>query len=224
MAAELLPLFPLNHVLLPTMPLPLHIFEERYRQLLRDVADVSGGLGSFGVVALRSGTEAGNADGAPDVAEIGTLAEILEVEAQDDGTSDVLAVGSRRFSVRRLITEGAPYLRAEVEFLAEPDGRVTAELESAARGLMSLYDQTLQTITGRTTGAELPDDVSQLSYHLAARLPLEPHERQLLLEDPNTGERLARLLVLLRREAALLRATRSIAVAPSILRLGAMPN
>jgi Lon protease-like protein len=222
--AELVPLFPLSHVLLPSMPLPLHIFEERYRQLLRDISDEHGGLGAFGVVALRTGTEAARHDSAPDVADIGTIAEILEVDTHDDGTSDVLAIGSRRFTVRSLVTDGAPYLRAEVDYLDERDGALTPELESAARGLMDLYDRALMKITGRTTGSELPDDAAQLAYHLSARLPLPPYERQLLLADTNASERLTRLVQLLRRETALLRATRTIAVSPSILRLGALPN
>src|SRR3954471_17351825 len=86
--AEVIPLFPLSHVLLPGMPLPLHIFEQRYRELLEDLGTAPGGA-RFGVVALRSGTEAlvPHTDYAPpDVEEIGTLAEILEVEAKDDDT------------------------------------------------------------------------------------------------------------------------------------------
>jgi hypothetical protein len=89
---------------------------------------------------------------------------------------------------------------------------------------MNLYDDTLLKLAGRGTGSELPDDAAQLSYHLAARLPLTPAERQQLLADPSAGERLARLIRLLRRETALLRLTRSIAVSPSILRLGSPAN
>jgi Lon protease-like protein len=224
MPGELLPLFPLNHVLLPSMPLPLHIFEPRYRQLLRDIASADGGLGSFGVVALQRGSEAGGGSAAPDVADVGTVAEILEVEANADGTSDVLAVGSRRFRVERLIPDAAPYLQAEVTFLDEPDGATTPGLEAATRKLMEVYDATLVQVAGRGTGSELPDDAAQLSYHVAARLPLTPRERQLLLADATVAERLGRLLKLLRRETALLRLTRSIAVAPSVLRLNATAN
>src|SRR5690349_8907358 len=99
--AEVIALFPLSSVLLPGMPLPLHIFEERYRRLLEDLAETPGG-GRFGVVALRSGTETSSAHGQddiPDVVDVGTLAEILEVQGNADGSSDVLSVGSRRFVV-----------------------------------------------------------------------------------------------------------------------------
>jgi Lon protease-like protein len=220
---ETIPLFPLSHVLLPGMPLPLHIFEQRYRQLLADVRDGEA-LGAFGVIALRTGTEAvtpgtaGDAGG-PDVEAVGTVAEILEVQTQDDGTSDVLAVASQRFRVLSLIPDGKPYLRAEVEYLEEPDGALTVAQETRARQLIDVYDAMLIKLAGRGTGAELPDDPNQLSYHLSARLPLPPAERQALLVDDSTAERLVRIARLLRREIALLQRTRSIAVSPAVLRM-----
>lgn len=219
--AETIPLFPLSHVLLPGMPLPLHVFEQRYRDLLDDIADAPGGA-CFGVVALRSGAEArgeGTVERGPDVEEIGTLAEILELEPRDDGTSDLLSVGSRRFRIGRLLVEGKPYLRAEVEYLAEDDGELSAELAPRARELLELYDAILIRLAGRATGSELPDDPNQLSYQVAARLPLPPTERQALLTATTTAERLDRLGTLLRREIALLRCTRSIAVSPAVLRV-----
>jgi Lon protease-like protein len=222
--AELIPLFPLSHVLVPGMPLPLHIFEQRYQQLLEDIADGDSG-GSFGVVALRTGTEAA-APGSPnaeseglDLESIGTLAEILEVERQEDGTADLLAVGSRRFRILNLAENGRPYVEAEVEYLDEPDGELTADQETRARELIDVYDAMLMRIAGRGTGAELPGDANQLSYHLAARLPLPPGERQALLNDATTAERLKRVARLLRREIALLQRTRSIAVSPAVLRM-----
>jgi len=218
---DLLPLFPLSHVLLPSMPLPLHIFEPRYRQLVLDIGSARG-LGSFGVVALRRGAEVGDAE--PDVEQVGTIAEIVELETNEDGTSDLLTVGSRRFRVERLIPDQAPYLQAEVSFLSDRDPPVPVELESHARALMFRYDETLRRVAGRGTGGELPDDAGQLSWHLAGRLPLEPPDRQLLLTDATSTQRLARLVRLMRREGALLRLTRTIAVAPSVLRLGAATN
>ncbi|MFN2560448.1 MAG: LON peptidase substrate-binding domain-containing protein [Jatrophihabitans sp.] len=219
--AELIPLFPLSHVLLPGMPLPLHIFEQRYRDLLVDL-DQAGGTASFGVVALRSGTEtlagAESASG-PDVEEVGTIAEILEVETAEDGTSDLLSVGSRRFRIESLVPDGKAYLRAEISYLDEDDGALTAEQAIRARELIEVYDAMLTRLSGRATGAELPTDANQLSYQIAARLPLPPDERQALLTDATTAERLVRLRRLLRREIALLQGTRSIAVSPAVLRI-----
>jgi Lon protease-like protein len=219
--AKVIPLFPLSHVLLPGMPLPLHIFEQRYRDLIDDIADLPTGP-AFGVIALRSGTEAvtpHTTSEGPDVEPVGTLAEILEIERADDGTSDLLSVGSRRFRVVALLPEGKPYLRAEIEYLDEADGELTNAQAVRARELMDVYDSMLMRIAGRGTGAELPDDANQLSYQLAARLPLPPGEKQALLNDPTTAERLVRLGRLLRREIALLQRTRSIAVSPAVLRL-----
>jgi uncharacterized protein len=219
--AELIALFPLSHVLLPGMPLPLHVFEQRYRELVDDLSAAPGGA-RFGVVVLRSGTEAvqpHTATGPPDVEDIGTLAEILELEPREDGTSDLLSVGSRRFRVEALVSEGKPYLRAEVTFLDEQDGDLDPSLEELVRELMDVYDGMLFRLAGRATGSELPDDANQLSYQIGARLPLPPHERQLLLTDETTAERLARLARLLRREIGLLQRTRSIAVSPAVLRI-----
>jgi Lon protease-like protein len=221
--AEVIPVFPLSHVLLPGMPLPLHIFEQRYRDLLFDVGKAPGPA-SFGVVALRSGTEALNphvaAGTGPDLEDVGTLAEILEIEQQDDGTSDLLSVGSRRFRIDSLVTDDdKAYLRAEVTYLEEDDGDLTAEQEIRARELIEIYDAILMRLAGRATGTELPADANQVSYQIAARLPLPPDERQALLTDATTSDRLVRLARLLRREIALLQGTRSIAVSPTVLRL-----
>jgi Lon protease-like protein len=221
--AELIPLFPLSHVLLPGMPLPLHVFEPRYHQLLADVDQGARGAGSFGVVALRSGTEAitphTSSAAALDLETLGTVAEIIEVESNEDGTSDLLSVGSRRFRIIRVVTAGKPYARAEVEFLPEPDGALTPELATRARDLMDVYDTMLMRLAGRGTGPELLDDANQLSYQVAARLPLPPFDRQELLADETTAERLGRIARLLRREIALLQRTRSIAVSPAVLRM-----
>ena len=223
---EVIALFPLGSVLLPGMPLPLHIFEPRYRQLLDDLAQAPSGA-RFGVVALRSGTEtlsANGQDATPDVADVGTLAEILEVKRKPDGTSDVLSVGSRRFRVESLIADGKPYLRAEVRFLDEDDGTLDDDRTGRARELIAAYDALLTQLAGRATGGELPTDPTQLGYQIAARLPLLPADRQSLLEIDTTAERFAGLNRMLRREIALLRHTRTIAVAPAVVTVVGGPN
>lgn len=219
--AEVIPLFPLSHVLLPGMPLPLHIFEQRYRDLLADLADAPGSA-SFGVIALRTGTEtiSFGADGrAPDVEHIGTVAEIIENEPRPDGSSDLLAVGSRRFRVNALVPDGKSYLRAEIQYLDESDGDLTAGQEARARRLLEIYDSILLRIAGRATGSELPDDALALSYEICARVPLPPHERQTLLDDASAAARLDRVARLLHREIALLQSTRSVAISPAALRV-----
>ncbi|WP_375503757.1 LON peptidase substrate-binding domain-containing protein [uncultured Jatrophihabitans sp.] len=228
----IIPLFPLSHVLLPGMPLPLHIFEHRYRHLMADIAERTNGITEpvFGVVALRTGMEAenpgvvGRAAEDTDVEQIGTLAEILELDRKPDGTADLLSVGTRRFEIRELLPTGAVYLRAEVEYLDEPDGELTRAQEDRARELMDVYDSYLVRLAGRGTGSELPNDANRLAYQLAARLPLPPEEKQALLCDATTSDRLVRVARLLRREIALLQWTRSIAVSPAVLRMGTGSN
>ena len=219
--ADVIPVFPLSHVLLPGLPLPLHIFEPRYRQLLCDVrTDKS--AGSFGVLALRHGSEAGPCE-RPDVADVGTLAEIVEVEAGDDGTSDLLTIGSRRFQVDELL-DGAPYLRARVTWLDEQDGDLRPSQLVVARRLFADMSALLGELTGRERSDDLPQDATLLSYHLAGHLPISAPDRQALLAEPTTAARLHRLISTLRREIQLLQATSSVAIAPSVLRLVAHPN
>src|SRR5438105_7911783 len=94
-----IPLFPLSVVLFPHMPLALHIFEERYRQMMRDCR-VAGT--SFGVVAIREGREVG--DGAVPY-EVGTLAQIHECETLPDGRYKLRVEGASRFRVERFSHE-----------------------------------------------------------------------------------------------------------------------
>jgi Lon protease-like protein len=217
-AAELIPLFPLSHVLVPGMPLPLHICEPRYRQLLRDVRSGSD-LGRFGVVVLHRGAEAGPTEGLPDVADVGTLAEIVEVELGADGTSDLLAVGSRRFRVAELVAAGTPYLRGAVEWLPESDGELRPAQIAVTRRLCADVRELLEALTGQQRDTELPSDANLLSYHVAASLPLGTEDRQSLLAAPTAAHRLRLAVPLLRRELRLLQGTRSVPVAPTVLRL-----
>ncbi|MCU1657444.1 MAG: peptidase [Pseudonocardiales bacterium] len=219
--ADLIPVFPLTHVLVPGMPLPLHVFEDRYRQLLVDVQGDAGG-GAFGIVALRRGSEANTAGTVvtdPDIADVGTLAEILEVESYEDGASDLLTVGSRRFHIRELVVDGAPYLRAHVDWLEERDGDLRPAHVVITRRLCSDLEQLILELTGREREDPLPRDANLLSYYVAGQVPLTPRDRQSLLAEPTAADRLRRAIGLLRREIRLLESTRSIAVAPSVLRL-----
>lgn len=206
------------------MPLPLHVFEPRYRQLL---VDVSGGPAtpSFGIVSLTRGTEVGTegVDEEPEIAQVGTVAEVLEVQPYDDGASDLLTVGSRRFRIVRLIG-GKPYLRAEVQFLTERDGAGAADYAAVVTRLAAEHEALVLARTGRRTDADPPQDPNRLSYHLAAQLPLETADRQRLLEAETATDRLRQTAVLLRREIALLRGTGTIAVANRVLQLYVTPN
>ncbi len=112
-----LPLFPLNTVLCPGIALPLHIFEERYRALVRHCIETTS---PFGIVLIREGREVGT--GAISFTGIGTIAEIRDAGRDDDGQFDLLVVGTRRFEIRRVLSGRRPYLVAEVDLLDETIG------------------------------------------------------------------------------------------------------
>jgi uncharacterized protein len=224
--ADVIPIFPLGHVLLPGMALPLHIFEPRYRRLLLDVRS-GAGPGRFGVIALRRGSDVGRPatlGGGPAIAEVGTLAEILDVTGYDDGASDLLTVGSRRFRIREVLTEGTPYLRASVDWLDELDGDLHPAHAALTRRLCTEYFLVLAQLTGAGPGEDLPHDANRLSYHVAGHLPLSTGDRQDLLDQASTADRLRRAIALLRREIRLLHVTRSISVSHDVLHLVPNPN
>jgi len=142
-----LPLFPLNTVLCPGIALPLHIFEDRYRALVRHCIDTTS---PFGIVLIREGREVGT--GAIAFTGIGTIAEIRDAGKYEDGRFDLLVVGTRRFEIRRVLSGRRPYLVAEVEVLDEHVGDEEAAHRlamTATRHFVS-YLELLQPRSGET--------------------------------------------------------------------------
>ena len=120
--AEPLPLFPLGHtVLFPGVVLPLHVFEERYRELVRTLVELpEGARRRFGVVAIRQGWEVGE-DAVSALHDVGCAAELRRVSRYPDGRYDIVTVGTDRFRLRSVDRESRPYLVGRVEWLpAEP--------------------------------------------------------------------------------------------------------
>src|SRR6202041_2864182 len=117
--SQSLPLFPLGTVLFPGLLLPLHIFEERYRRLVRDLLTEPEPR-QFGVIAIRKGRETG-VDGVSALYEIGCTATLRRVDELDDGRFDLITVGTQRFRLLAL-DQTRPYLQGEVELLAEDAG------------------------------------------------------------------------------------------------------
>jgi Lon protease-like protein len=142
-----LPLFPLNTVLCPGIALPLHVFEDRYRAMVRHCLESSS---PFGVVLIRTGREVGT--GAISFTGIGTIAEIRDAGAYDDGRYDLLVVGTRRFEIRRVLSGRRPYLVAEVDVLAEDLGDEAAarRLAMTATRRFVTYLELLQPRSGET--------------------------------------------------------------------------
>jgi len=112
-ARAVIPVFPLGTVLVPGLVLPLHIFEPRYRQLVRDMMTRPEDDRAFGVVAIREGWEVGE-DGVTALFDVGTLAVVRDISPYPDGRFDITTNGDARFRVITLAESDAPYLMAEV--------------------------------------------------------------------------------------------------------------
>ena len=206
---EMLPLFPLGAVLYPGMLLPLHIFEERYRQLVRDLLDGAEPR-RFGVIAIRKGRETG-IDGVHSLYEIGCTATLRAGGPHEDGRFDIVTAGTRRFRLLGL-DETRPYLQGEVELLAEEPAD-PAVAGPAVRVIQAAFREYLDALTewgGATVRVEeLPDEPELLSFLVAAAMVIELPERQALLAESDTLRRMAMQRALLSRETAMLRTTTS---------------
>jgi hypothetical protein len=199
-----LPLFPLGTVLFPGTLLPLHVFEPRYRALLRDRRDHDP---VFGIVLTRRGNEVADQ---PETHAVGTAATLVGARSYTDGRYDIAIRGGRRFRV----LDGdwsTDYLTATIAWLDEPTGDMTEATRTAQRAVRA-FDQFVDAIA-KTAAIEPTDnpfeseDPVELSYAIAARLPLNTWERQEVLETDSAVERLGLLTTILRREQRLLAET-----------------
>jgi len=219
-----LPLFPLGTVLFPGLVLPLHIFEERYRELLRDLAELPEDEREFGVIAIRRGWESQSVDHTPPVLyEIGCTATLQQVTELPDGGYDIVSVGRRRFTVRSLDSTGAPYLTAEVDWLDDADSP-PAEVDPLVPGVLDRFQRYLQMLRPLGTGEHLPDEPAVLAHLIAATMALGLDERQALLAAPDTAARLRAERRLLNRELVLLEEVRAVPVTPAEFAVTTSPN
>jgi ATP-dependent Lon protease len=182
MRPDRIPLFPLNVVLLPGEQLPLHIFEPRYRGMVRKCLDEKTHFGML--LALSDG-----------VVRVGCTAEILEViKAYPDGRLDIISVGSDPFRVLETYTDDS-LLYGQVDYLDDRDSLPEPAKHNQLIGLYEtchtlLYSTLPKSIEGASTG--------ELSYAIAATLPLELLWKQQILELRSESERQERLLTYLR--------------------------
>jgi len=201
-----LPLFPLGTVLFPGAPLPLHVFEPRYRELVQDLLTAPEPR-AFGVVAIREGHEVG-ADALRSLYDVGCVALVRRVDALPDDRFAVMTVGTRRF--RLLQTDDSrPYLQGDVELLTESEvtGSSVTRLVDGVRRMFADYHSAL---ADPDSELELPEDPALMSYVVAATLLLGLPERQALLEAANTEQRLQLEADLLKRELGLIRTLRTV--------------
>lgn len=174
MAMELIPLFPLSVVLLPSMPLPLHIFEDRYKEMMGEIIPTKG---EFGVVFAKD-------DG---IVNIGCSATVEKVMRRyEDGRLDLLAIGQRRFQIAALDQEKS-FLRAEVEFFNDDDAsEVPVELRQKATAAY----RNLAMAESESTGTKDPAwEHTRISFQLARYIE-DFDKRQTVLSLRSEIERL----------------------------------
>ncbi len=201
-----LPMFPLGMVLLPTMVVPIHVFEPRYRQMTKDCLD---GDREFGVVLIERGSEVGGGDVRTDA---GTVARIIQAQEFPDGRWGLVAGGTRRIQVCRWL-EDDPYPRAEVRDWPDRElghhegagvGAGLPPVVSAWRRVLALQSEL--GAPGLPAEFELSEDPSTAVWQLAALSPLGPMDRQQLLAADNSMQRLDLLAELLTGAEELIRA------------------
>ena len=223
-----LPLFPLNSVLFPGLVLPLNVFEERYRAMMRDLLKTpEDEPRRFAVVAIRDGHEvAPTAPGLPDQTALpergpaagfgteplkafhgtGCIADAATIRERADGTFEVLATGTTRVKLVSVDASG-PYLVAELEELPEERGEEAGALAEGVLRAFRAYQKRLAGARERslTSGSELPDEPAVVSYLVAAAMMLDTPTKQRLLQAPDTASRLRDELKVLRAETAIIR-------------------
>ena len=180
------PMFPLGTVLLPGVVLPLHIFEPRYQQLVRDCLDAP--EHEFGIVLIDRGSEVGGGDSR---LPVGVIATMVQVAAMDGGQFAVVTVGTRRIRVTRWLSDD-PYPRAEIEDWPDELGDVSMDrLEATASRARSCAGLAVE--MGDRPGVpavELTGDRSADTFLLAAISPFGPADLYAVLCAPGPATRL----------------------------------
>ncbi|WP_210443431.1 LON peptidase substrate-binding domain-containing protein [Nocardioides sp. SYSU D00065] len=207
--SEPLPMFPLNTVVFPGMSVPLHVFEDRYRMLVRHLLTVEDPAARvFGTVAIREGYEVGD-HGAQSVYRVGCVLQLTEVDRREDGTFDIVAVARERLVLEEM-KRGEEFPQGLAEVLVEPEVDVPAEVLDRARATFTAFRAAMTELQGDPFSGSLPRDPDYLAWTLSALAPLPMAERQSLLEASDAAERLVLVTRLLTEEL------RAINVIPSL--------
>jgi Lon protease-like protein len=192
-------MFPLGSVLVPGGVLPLHVFEPRYRAMVRACLD---GDRDFGVVLIERGSEVGGDDVRT---HVGTMARIVEAQEAPDGRWALLCVGGHRIRVTEWLPDD-PYPRAEVAAWPDDDDRPWSDdlpgVIVQLRRVLALAAEAGDPAPPATI--ELADAEELAAWQTVALAPIGPHDRQQLLADESMGRRLARLRDLLTDAAEVL--------------------
>ena len=189
-----IPLFPLGVVLLPGMMLPLHIFENRYKQMMSECVATGN---PFGIVFF---------DG-QSIRSVGCMARITDVIKQyDDGRMDIMTRGGDRFVIRELLEEKA-YMEAEVFYFDDEEELADDDAQVIIKNALNLINEVS---TGHFGRGIATIDPKELAYTIAAFEGFEPAERQGFLEMTSSSERLKKCVQALSRIVTRKRLTREI--------------
>ena len=185
-----LPIFPISVVLFHGTPLPLHIFEPRYRRML---ADCLAGDRRFGITPM------GEDDRMPDSGTVGCIAEIRVNQELPDGRSNIIVFGGERFVLTSPVAGDAPYHVAMVQtFEDEPGSEPQDDSPVRLRQLFTGYYALLRQLNDvEPEDPSLPDEALALSFHVAAALDCDPGVKQRLLVERSTARRVQALLMLI---------------------------
>ena len=174
MLVPLLPLFPLDMVLFPGAPLPLHIFEPRYKEMIAECLEQKR---PFGMVRVKESA----------IASVGCSATIVNVlKRYEDGRLDIAAEGVQRFEIESLNQERS-FLQGEVAYFEDEPSQVAS---GPRKTLIELHEQLFSTLG---QNAEVETDAPSLSFHLASQLPVDLDFKQALLEMKSEAERIETL-------------------------------
>jgi Lon protease-like protein len=190
-----LALFPLPLVLFPGTPLPLHIFEPRYREML---ADCRAGDERFGLILTTGGDERELPRG-----RVGCVAELRDVQMLPDGRANILVEGTNRFALERFVDTPHAYHVALVSDYDDEPGDDPTAVDAAARHVRATFDRVAR--AARTIAdddddlPEMPDDATLLSFRIASLVDFDRTERQALLTSRSPLARLRDIDTLLGR-------------------------
>lgn len=197
-----LPLFPLNSVLFPGMPLRLHIFEERYKEMINQCID---NQSPFGVVLIKAGSAEGSSVARPCV--IGTTAHITQVQRLPYGRMNISAIGRDRFQINELDLTSQSFLMGDVDLLPFTENDLTV-LESGTRKLQPLLERYVLALIEagqmQFDMEQLPTAPLPLAFMAASLLQAEDDVKQELLEASDTPDLFIQLLRTYQKEVSLI--------------------
>jgi Lon protease-like protein len=180
-----IPLFPLNVVLMPGTPMPLHIFEDRYKQMVNECLDAETEFGM--IFADESGTR-----------QVGCTARIVDlVERYDDGRLVILVEGSQRFKLNNVLS-GKPYYVGDVEYLEDGSQE---DVTALAEECVALLKRVVAAATEGSVGIDIESPYLNLSFIIAGRIEFDLETRQQILELSTEKERLIKVKELLTEAA-----------------------